>query len=565
MRTLNCVAGGCQSSAPVTGGCRSSAQRKTAVLNPLKKRSFGKLCLQLRSFGKLRLQLLTLLLLVFCFALSAQPIALQSFENTANDTWAYTANPASTVPYFWGRTNQNLGGASAQSGSWYWGSWLMDPTEASLTFNNVAITPGTQHSVSFYYYSKNLNPATDQLKLCLEYDNGTEWNNWYQLLYNTQAWSLFSVNLPQDASTVRVKILAQYTNTNMDKYAHWDNFSIQAQEAEFTAPIVYNTSVAQRTDGSKLVDIYYDLFDANGDLCEVALKLSSDGGATFDYIPNQANLSGDIGEYIVPGPGKSIVWDAGAEAVGFDGNQYILQFVAEDGQWPMPENFVFVPGGTIYPAEGIYTGGLTVSDFWIDKYELTNAEWNAVMGSGGGDTYPHANVSWFGAIEYCNRRSLQEGLTPCYSYLDYGTNPDDWPTGWNSITGNSLNVSCDWNATGYRLPSEAEWEYAARGGLQTHGYTYSGSNDLNEVGWYYDNGGGSSHPVGQLVPNELGTYDMSGNLREWVWDIYSGSSRVRRGGSFYSYASYCTVSYRDDYGATSSNVGIGFRICRVSP
>ena len=133
MRTLNCVAGGCQSSAPVAGGCRSSAQRKTAVLNPLKKRSFGKLCLQLRSFGKLRLQLLTLLLLVFCFALSAQPIALQSFENTANDTWAYTANPASTVPYFWGRTNQNLGGASAQSGSWYWASWLLEPIECSVS------------------------------------------------------------------------------------------------------------------------------------------------------------------------------------------------------------------------------------------------------------------------------------------------------------------------------------------------------------------------------------------------------------------------------------------------
>ncbi|MCB5246564.1 MAG: chitobiase/beta-hexosaminidase C-terminal domain-containing protein, partial [Candidatus Cloacimonetes bacterium] len=90
---------------------------------------------------------------------------------------------------------------------------------------------------------------------------------------------------------------------------------------------------------------------------------------------------------------------------------------------PPPENFVFVPGGTIYPAEGIYTDGLTVTSFYIDKYELTNAEWEAVMGSGGGDNYPHACVSWFGAIEYCNRRSLQEGLTPCYSYLDYGTNP----------------------------------------------------------------------------------------------------------------------------------------------
>ncbi|MDD3143986.1 MAG: formylglycine-generating enzyme family protein [Candidatus Cloacimonetes bacterium] len=509
--------------------------------------------------------MLTLLLLVFCFALSAQPLALQSFENTANDTWAYTANPVSTVPYFWGRTNQNLGGASAQSGSWYWASWLLEPNECSVSFANVAITPGTQHSVSFYYYSKNLDPATDVFQVCLEYDGGTQWNNWHQLLLDTQAWSLFSFNLPSSASTVRLKIRAQYANPNMDKFAHWDNFSLDPDIAQYTAPIVYNTSIAQRTDGSKLVDISYDLFDANGDLCEVALKLSSDGGASFDHIPDPANLSGDIGENIVPGPGKSIVWDAGAEGLDFDGSQYILQFVAEDGQWPILENFVFVPGGTIYPAEGNFTGGLTVSDFYIGKYELTNAEWEAVMGSGGGDDYPHAYVSWFGAIEYCNRRSLLQGITPCYSYLTYGTDPDDWPAGWNTSDDNSLNVSCDWNAIGYRLPSEAEWEYAARGGLQTHGYTYSGSNDLNEVGWYYDNGGGSSHPVGQLVPNELGTYDMSGNLREWVWDIYSGSYRVRRGGYFNYYAYGCTVSYRDFDNATYSDYYIGFRICRVSP
>ncbi len=230
-----------------------------------------------------------------------------------------------------------------------------------------------------------------------------------------------------------------------------------------------------------------------------------------------------------------------------------------------PPEMIYVPGGTIYPAEGIFTDGLTVSDFYISKYELTNAEWEAVMGSGGGDTYPHNYVSWFGAIEYCNRRSLQEGLTPCYSYLAYGTNPDDWPAGWNSDYINHVNVSCDWNAIGYRLPSEAEWEYAARGGLQTHGYTYSGSNNLDEVGWYSGNSGGLSHPVGQLAPNELGTYDMSGNLWELVWDVYSGSDRVGRGGGWCSIAGVCTVSSRSNGNATLSHSYIGFRCVRVFP
>ena len=509
--------------------------------------------------------LLTALLLLLSISLFADPLALQSFENAPTDTWAYTSNPSGFVPYFWGRTNQTQGGASAQNGTWYWASWLMEANEASMTFSNLAITPGTQHSLSFYYYSKNLSAATDQLKLCLEYDNGTEWNNWTQLLLNTQAWSLFSINIPQTASTVRVKILTQYNNPGMNKYAHWDNFSVQAQEAEFTPPIIYNTLVAQRIDGSKLVDISYDLFDANGDLCEVALKLSSDGGASFGYIPDPANLSGDIGENITPGTGKSIVWDAGAEGIDFDGSQYMLQFYADDPTRPIPENFVFVQGGTIYPTSGIYTGGLTVSDFYIDRYELTHAEWNLVMGTGGGDTHPQAYVSWFGAIEYCNRRSLQEGLPPCYSYSTYGTNPDNWPSGWNTNDANAANVSCDWNAIGYRLPTEAEWEYAARGGLQTHDYTYSGSNDLNLVGWYSGNSGYSSHPVGQLAPNELGTYDMSGNLWEWCWDVYSGSFRVERGGYFYVSAFYCTVSFRYNFYPTNSYDYLGFRVCRVSP
>lgn len=525
--------------------------------------------------------LILVVLMSLSLALYAQTIALQSFENTANDTWAYTASPAGFVPYFWGRSNQPQGGATAQSGSWYWASWLMEPIEASIIFANVPITQGTQHSLNFYYYSRNLNPATDQIKVCLEYDEGTEWNNWMQLLYDTQTWSLFSMNIPQDASTVRVKIVTQYINLNMDKYMHWDNFSIKAVEAEYTAPIVYNTSVAQRTDGSKLVDISYNLFDANGDLCEVSLKLSSNAGATFNYVPNPANLSGDIGTGIAPGTGKSIIWNAGAEGINFDGNQYMLQFHVEDGQVPMPENFVFVDGGTFHNG----TANVILSSFYIDKYEITQAEYQAVMGTNPSSFADNPNrpverVSWFQAIEYCNRRSMQEGLMPCYSYGTYSTDPATWPAGWNTSNTNHTNVSCNWTANGYRLPTEMEWMFAAKGGNQSQNYTYSGSNDVNAVARYDSNSYYRTWDVGGLAANELGTFDMSGNVWEWCWDIYgaypsgnqtnptgpvSGSHRVDRGGSLNFSASYCTVSRRSPDFATHPDFNLGFRCVRVSP
>lgn len=224
---------------------------------------------------------------------------------------------------------------------------------------------------------------------------------------------------------------------------------------------------------------------------------------------------------------------------------------------PMPDNFVFIEGGSV--------AGITVSDFYLDKYQLTNAEWNSVMGSGAGDAYPKIYVSWFNAIEYCNLRSLQEGLTPCYSYINYGTNPDNWPSGWDTSNANHVNLSCDFSATGYRLLTEAEWEYAARGGLQAQVYTYSGSDNLSEVGWYRDNSAYSDHLVGQLTANELGIYDMSGNVHEWCWDIYSGLYRVSRGGSWYSSDGSCTISSRYKIKAAYSSGDIGFRVCRRTP
>ena len=252
---------------------------------------------------------------------------------------------------------------------------------------------------------------------------------------------------------------------------------------------------------------------------------------------------------------------------------------------PMPENFVLVAGGTFNNS----ISNVTISSFYIDKYEVTQAGYEAVMGNnpssgyGVGNTYPVYFVSWFDAIEYCNRRSIQEGLTPCYSYSSYGAIPDDWPLHWNSDDDNHTDVSCNWAATGYRLPTEMEWMFAARGGKQTNNYTYSGSNDLNAVGWYHDNWGEtnhSTHTIGAKLPNEIGIYDMSGNVQEWCWDIFggypsnaqtnphgatSGPYRVPRGGGWNGYVTSCTVSYRIDFYPTLSFYNIGFRVCRIAP
>lgn len=248
----------------------------------------------------------------------------------------------------------------------------------------------------------------------------------------------------------------------------------------------------------------------------------------------------------------------------------------------MPANFVTVGGGMFHNG----TSWVYISAFIMDKYELTQGAFLAVMGYdpawefGDGANIPVYNVSWFNAIAYCNKRSINEGLTPCYAMTGYGTDVDTWPTGWaNNYPYDSV-ITCDWTAGGYRMPTEAEWEFAARGGNLSQGYTYSGSNTLLDVGWPATAWPQNTHEVGGKLPNELGIYDMSGNVWEHCWDVvgtYPEGEQINphgpggtghhifRGGSVGSWDEQCTVYYRAGDWPHNIHPTRGFRICRIMP
>jgi len=262
-----------------------------------------------------------------------------------------------------------------------------------------------------------------------------------------------------------------------------------------------------------------------------------------------------------------------------------------------PDNMVYIPPGT-------YTMGctpdqqgqcdsdenpphaVTLSAFYMGKYEVTQGEWSALMSdinpsgtpnfTACGTDCPIERVSWFDAAVYCNRLSEQQGLEPCY-YSDAGYTQVYGKNGSNWSLPNSGTVFWKTTAKGYRLPTEAEWEYAARGAGANPQTLYSGSDDIDLVAWYSNNSSSKTWPRGQKAPNALGLYDMSGNVWEWCFDWYdsyspspqtnplgpaSGSFRVVRGGSWVNSAAVARVANRSGDAPVFRLYGIGFRVCR---
>jgi hypothetical protein len=322
-------------------------------------------------------------------------------------------------------------------------------------------------------------------------------------------------------------------------------------------PVVSNLTAAQRP-GSKLVDIRYDVA-ADTSTVKVTLEISSDGGTTYSVPVTSA--TGAVGNGVTVGSGKTITWNAGVDWNGKFTPQTRFRVLADDRQIP---GFAEVEAGNL-PASS-WAGAQSVDSFYMAKTEVTWSEFQTVrtwaaangydigsVGSGTGPNRPVTDVSWFQSLKWCNARSEKEGLSPVYK-VDTAV----------YRTGNSV-PTVDATANGYRLPSEKEWEFAARGGVKTNGYEYSGSSDINAVAWYYSNSGNSTHQdVATKLANELGLSDMSGNVWEWCFDIYSGSNRVYRGGNWRSFAFGCRVAFRSGSNPTFSYDDFGFRVARSS-
>lgn len=215
--------------------------------------------------------------------------------------------------------------------------------------------------------------------------------------------------------------------------------------------------------------------------------------------------------------------------------------------------------------------------FFLKTRPVTNAEWAAAFGDHplhlGDPTHPVGQVTWYDALAYCNWQSAQEGLTPCYDLSACTGAP-----GKGTFAG-PADIAFDRTADGYRLPTEAEWEYAARAG--TAGPTYAvGTQRRSELAWFRDNSGYRPHPVGQKTPNAWGLYDMLGNVCEWVWDGYglldseptkdpvgaaAGSVRRCRGGGFGSYDRGVRTAYRSYENPATHRDDLGFRPARSVP
>jgi sulfatase modifying factor 1 len=322
-------------------------------------------------------------------------------------------------------------------------------------------------------------------------------------------------------------------------------------------PIVSNVKAKQR-EGSRLVDITYDVADPDSPTLTVYLKVSADGGKTWKG-PVEL-VSGDVGQHIVPGTAKKLVWDAGKEMPNQFGVKYRYRIRVSDE--------LLAPAGTVLiPATPFQMGDARV--FAMEKWEVSIELWESVRAWGNahgydlvaggsfGATHPVHTVTWYTVVKWNNARSEKEGKVPAY-YLDEAMTQV-------YRTGNQDPVGVKWDA-GYRLPTAAEWEKAARGGVAGKLYPWGTDQISPELANFWSENSGSNKgkttPVGSYRANGYGLYDMAGNVWEWCWDLHLGSYRVHRGGSWGAGPEFCRVAYLsyDDPSNSYSYPGLrGFR------
>ncbi len=392
-----------------------------------------------------------------------------------------------------------------------------------------------------------------------------------------------------------------------------DKIELDAGECEFslTAKLddeKYSATTTQKIEAGKENAVSFTLkksSESESSESETAFTVTfnTDGGS--EIASQSVEKDGTVSEPAEPTKDGCVFlgWFTDADfSTEFDFAEEILADTTLYAKWIwIPEGFVFVPGTTINgdeswtPSSDVFLSGrkLTIPNLFACEHEVTRGDYSELIGSlpyGGATPYdkdgneftgdsaqnnPVSYVSWYEALVYCNRLSIKEGLTPCYTISD-STDPDSWGDvpDWSTEAWNA--AICNFEADGYSLPTEAEWEWLVRGGQS---YKYAGSDTADDVAWTANNtftteGTTGSRDVMTKAANGYGLYDMCGNVCEWCWDWkgditesieatgnLSGSKRVLRGGSWSDVPS--GVAYRYFSDPNNRDDGQGFRVVRT--
>lgn len=391
-----------------------------------------------------------------------------------------------------------------------------------------------------------------------------------------------------------------YTVAALDSDGREEAAQITIDNFDFTPPAKVSISAIKdvySSDNSSITLSWTNPADSDFDHVEISYTFTD---ITGDSVKSKAEVVTGTEKTFEGIDGNKIRYTyyiASVDKLGNKSNEVKYNVSVNKTVSNVPDVFVKIPAASIKgtetwtPESKVFVRGrkLEIASFYMSDHPVTRGEYKTLMGKDPssasaydkdgnkltGDAVknnPVNYINWYDALVYCNTRSINEGLTPCYA-IGGKTDPKDWGSVPSSSNSTWNDATCDFTADGYRLPTEAEWEWAARGG---ESYEYAGSDTIGDVAWYGENTNNTgTRDVKTKKANAYGLYDMSGNVWEWCWDWdgsisgdtastgpASGSGRCLRGGSWDSYAFSAQVAYRDYGNPYIRFSDCGFRLVR---